>query len=287
MKVVFPSKAGGLPRRSMFDRYYNTYYRFVLNTLLAAGGEIEVYGETSVGDGRFAIELNGATVIIDYSDHLTLADRHQEFSHYFKFHYVPEFHRMYSHVYPFSPVSFYDWNQYATMARSINYTADGDLISARQKPHGNALKRRTAVQKQLRKIPGLDVHTRPVDQQLFWAEAGKCLVSVCVPGFRNDILDRGQWQYMALGACTISSPISTMVAGFEPIVPGRHYIACNPDFSDLEQRLKWCADNREACVEIGRNAQKLFQSNCTPEALWSWVNKCIHEGANQHIDTHV
>lgn len=35
--------------------------------------------------------------------------------------------------------------------------------------------------------------------------------------------------------------------------------------SDLAQKLKWMIDNRDACIEMGKNARKVFEEKYTAE----------------------
>tara|TARA_Y100000389_G_scaffold146698_1_gene145456 strand:- start:19 stop:879 length:861 start_codon:yes stop_codon:yes gene_type:complete len=42
------------------------------------------------------------------------------------------------------------------------------------------------------------------------------------------------------------------------LVPNYHYILLKDDFSDLEQKLKWCNNNQDKCVQIIKNAKKFM-----------------------------
>ena len=274
MKVVFPKKAGGLPRQSMFERYYRVYYGYILSTLKHINASIRLGPESSVGDGQFVINIDGNPAVFDYSDHLKLAPQSEKYPHYFKFHYSQGVHEVNKNVYPFSPISFYDWNRYFSLKNEITYTCNSNRILNRQKPHGNATQRRRQVQATLKKYYSNEVATQPIDQVDFWKEVNNCLVSVCVPGSRNNMLDRGQLQYMAFGACTISPKIITLLPGFTPLVPGQHYIQCRDDYADLTEKIAWCKTHRKECIEIGNNAQTLFLATSTPQRLWEWVTQC-------------
>ena len=102
-----------------------------------------------------------------------------------------------------------------------------------------------------------------------------CLVSVCVPGQRKDILDRGQFQYMAFGACTISPKLNIMLPYMNVLIPGVHYVECKYDYSDLIEKIEWCRQNRAECIEIGQNVKKLFHAASTPYAIWTWMQRML------------
>ena len=38
------------------------------------------------------------------------------------------------------------------------------------------------------------------------------------------------------------------------LIPNHHYILLKDDFSDLEEKLNWCNNNYEKCIEIIKNA---------------------------------
>jgi hypothetical protein len=97
------------------------------------------------------------------------------------------------------------------------------------------------------------------------------LVHVCVPGARNDILDRGQLQAMAFGCCTISPVLADCLAWNKELVPGVHYLSCANDYSDLIEKIEWCKSNRDKCIEIGQNAKILFQETSVPSKLLEWI----------------
>ncbi len=274
VNVKFPSKAG-LLKPSMLQRYYKVYYGFVLESLKHIDAEIELVGDTAIDDAKYTIEFNGKQIAIDYSDHLQLARTHADYDYYFKFHCSEGEHEQFDHVYAFSPISFYDWRQYFQLSKSIEYKAVGNTIINRQKPHGNALQRRRQVRSLLAKQYGDEAMLQPIDQVGFWEEVGDCLVSVCVPGSRNNMLDRGQLQYMGLGCCTISPYLITTLPYGNKLIPGVHYIACKDDYSDLVDKVEWCKNNRNACVEIGRNAKALFAATCIPQKLWEWVQLVV------------
>jgi hypothetical protein len=245
--------------------------------------KIKLIGVTAVADGAFAIWINGKKVIIDYSDHLR--DGSYRFKNdripyekgvpIFKFHYSENVHEKWERYFPFSPVSFYDWDYYNDLKTEINYKAIGNIIINRQKPYGNAAARRARAQLFLKNRFGKNVKCNVISQVNFWFDLNNCLISIFIPGCRNDILDRSPLQYMAFGGCFISPKISTMLSFNKLIIPNEHYIKCKDDYSDLLEKVEWARNNRDTCVKIGNNAKQLFQNHCTPEKLVKWMIKCI------------
>ncbi|PHN02213.1 hypothetical protein CRP01_33300 [Flavilitoribacter nigricans DSM 23189 = NBRC 102662] len=255
----------------MLERYYRVYYGYVLDSLRYLKAGVKFGPDSSIGDAKFVIRIANTEIVIDYSDHLTLAPQFEKYPWYFKFHYSEGYHEAHDNLFPFSPVSFYDWQQYHYLRQQIKYTANGEMILSRQYPHGNALHRRKQVQHLLKDRYGALAATERIEQVQFWKEISNSLVSVCVPGARNNILDRGHLQYLAFGACTISPKIITMLPGFRKLIPDVHYIQCSDDYSDLPEKIAHCRKDRKRCVEIGRNAQQLFLETSTPPELWKWV----------------
>lgn len=48
------------------------------------------------------------------------------------------------------------------------------------------------------------------------------------------------------------------------LIPNKHYILLNDDFSDLQEKLEWCNNNQDKCIEIIKNANdfmKQFSDN--------------------------
>lgn len=267
MKVLFPNEECYLmPARA--KRYYKRFYRFMIQSLRNAGAEITFTECTSVGQHKFMMTIDDCEVIIDYGDAKTLDESLLSYPYYLKFHYDKRLHAKYNNVYPLTPVSFYDWPAFEELRPTIQYQAKGAAIVNRQRPYGNARERRQKVQNLLSRHFKDRVKTRMVNQVDFWQEINEALVGVFVPGQRIDILDKGQLQYMAFGACTISPELCNTLPFFRDLIPNYHYLQCKPDFSDLTDIIKWCDNHREACKKIGQNAQDLFLTSCTPTKKW-------------------
>jgi hypothetical protein len=264
-----------LPVKGPKPSYYAAYVMYFKNILPF---DTNIIYQNEAKFNYFIVTINGKKIIVDFSnfhdvqDHLVKLDWP-----YLKFQYCTKEHSRYPNVYAFTKISFYNWQQFFDLKKKINYTCNTNRIINMQRPRGAAIGRRNYVQKFLREKYGKDLVTEFTrDQVTFWNTINDCLVHVCVPGARNDILDRGQVQAMAFGCCTISPVISDCLARNWELTPGFHYVACKSDYSDLEDKILWCKNNRDICVKIGQNAQVLFNETSTPEKLWNWILEVIN-----------
>jgi hypothetical protein len=191
----------------------------------------------------------------------------------FKFHYCAALHSAFPKIFPFSPVSFIDWGKYRALALVLRYAACGPVLN-NQQPHTQNWLRRSAVQAMLKHRYGTEVDTALTEQTGYWRKINHSLVSVHVPGARIDILDRGQLQYMAFGACTISPRLRIDLPFGHRLVPGVHYVECARDWSDLFERIEHVRQHRDTCMAIGANAKTLFEGCLTEKALFRWIELC-------------
>ncbi len=285
LNITFPDKAGMLPKFDMLKRYWDTYYSYMLNIFLRVGAKVELTGDTAVADGTFAMWLGEDELYVDYSDHLRPIRK--DGIPCFKYHYSEGEHEEYSNMFPFPPVSFYDWGQYHLISEKVTYNAVGPLIVNRQRPYGNARERRKELQSKLKKRFGKRFVFRRIAQLAFWQEVQDCAVAVFAPGCRNNMLDRGHLQYFAFGCCTINPHIINVLPYFRKLVPGVHYIECKPDYSDVDDKVEWALTHRDECIRIGQNAKILFQKTCTPEYLIAWIQECIEKVKLNGKDIHI
>jgi hypothetical protein len=166
---------------------------------------------------------------------------------------------------PLSPVSFYNWEEYFKLVKEITFKSRG-FVSNRQILSNDR-------RKHVRDLLSNQAEFLPIPQTDFWYEVNKCVVSVCVPGQRIDILDRGQLQYMAFGACTISPRLVANLPWNTVLQPDEDYVQCADGFSDLLEKVQWCKTHTRDCIEIGRNAQRKFTYACTPERQLKWLRQ--------------
>jgi len=253
LKIVFPQHNN--------QHYWNIHFKYLLSIFEYAQCKISFYKRE---DAAIIIKVNGKEFEFNYWDDSSKFEI--KLMPIFKYHCIEE----QDNLFTFTPVSFYDWDLYKRLKKEIKYKAKG-LISSRQRPYGNALSRRHYVQRLLREKFHAGFVFEQISYQSFLEEIGKCLVGVCVPGFCNNMLDRGHLQQLALGMCTISPNIPEILPFNRKLEVGVHYLRCNDKYTDLVETINWCKKNRNKCVEIGQNAKKLFEDTSTPEKLCEWI----------------
>ena len=57
--------------------------------------------------------------------------------------------------------------------------------------------------------------------------------------------------------------------------PWVHYVPIADDFSDIQERYKWCEENPEKCLEMIRNAKELFQTIYRHDNVLKYVNDLL------------
>jgi len=262
------------------QRYYAVHYKFFARLMAAAGLRVE-YATMPRANRGFEVQVEGRRILIDFGDHHHTAPDVNEFDACFRYHYSHDRHDAHRRTYPFTPVSFHSWQQYKALKQLIRYDARGEFILNAQRPGAAAKERRLRVQATLRRKYGTLLDTTITKPEGFWRRVERSLVAVCVPGARNDILDRGQLQLWAFGMCTISPRLEIVLPWWEKPEPGRHYIKCAGDYSDLIDRIEWCRANRDACHKIGTEAKALFGRACAPGRVRRWMEYCLlEEGTN-------
>lgn len=257
--------------RDIGQRHYGVYYKFLFNLLEFMKLDIKLYEPEQTPHG-FVIRIGNKRILIDFNDFLKLAENHYEFDVCFKYHYSREYCGQYENVHPIGTISFHDWEDYFTWGKNINYLCNTDRILNNQKTVKGDAFRRAKIREMLKDKYGDLLDNKRTDRWAFWKKINDCLVSVCVPGQRKDILDRGQFQYMAFGACTISPRLNIVLPYMKKVEPGIHYIECADDYSDLVEIIELCKHNRAKCIQVGQNAKKLFSETSVPNAIWQWMN---------------
>lgn len=231
----------------------------------------------------FSFSLNEKQIVVDTADSTDISLVLSEVL-YFKYHYNSEAHYHIKNVYPLgsmliSPGILDLYKNYYSLIETDFYNSSNNLILCKQRPYGKAVQRRKLVQEKLSKAFGnqFDEKFERNNKPTHWKAMSKCLVTVCVPGARNDMIDRGHMEAMGLGVCVIAPPITDVLAGWKFISPGVHYVECESDYSNIVETVQWCQHNRDACQEIGNNAKKLFSQFYTPENYWKWIEECSEE----------
>jgi len=270
MKIILPKDG---PKKA----YYEAYVGYMLGIFMDNNISIMTRGHAVFN--LFHVKINDKQVIMDFSDFNNINSKYYGKYPYFKFHWSKKYSSGFPMSHPFTPISFYDWREFRDMKKNISYSCNSDMVLCMQRPRGAAINRRNFVHKMLKKRYGDNFGCNFVkEQREFWRTINNCLVHVCVPGARNDMLDRGQIQLMAFGCCTISPLITDRIAWDQELIPNVHYIQCKSDYSDLIDKIEWCKSHRDNCVKIGNNAKKLFYETSTPEMLLKWLLKVINNG---------
>lgn len=262
---------------------YTTHYMFIRKYAELNGIEVNVTGKSKkvyCGSSTFfSMLIDDRQVIVDYSDHEPLSGGVTELP-YFKFHYNRRTHGHLPNVFPIGPMldipKIKDYESFFRLCEERIYSCNTDMIISCQRAYLGAKQRRNHVQQLLKQKydANADIAFRP-GQPAFWSKHRDCLVAVCVPGARNDMMDRGHYEQTALGVCVIAPPISTHLPFDVRLMPGKHYVQCRPDYSDLIEQIEWCRENRSGCRKIGENARKLFTDNCVPARYWEWIGHCL------------
>jgi hypothetical protein len=275
MKIKFPYRDNNWMSDDgkEYHRYYPIHIQYVLNMFKYMNLDIEMVDPRTFpirSQVAFDIFIDSKLIRFDFSDFENLNESQVNLCDvYFKFHYKNS-HKKYKNVFPFTPVNFHNWEEYYKLDKTISYKAKG-LVLNNQTPYGAAIERRTYVQTMLLKKYGNDLLYDRKPQSEFFKLINQGLVSVCVPGARNNMLDRGQCQYMGLGACTISPLLNTRLSWDVKLVPGVHYLECKEDYSDLIDKIEWVKNNPSDAIIIGDNAKKLFKNTSTPNKQIEWI----------------
>ena len=149
-----------------------------------------------------------------------------------------------------------------------------DNILCKQRPYGNAVERRNTVKRFLsRNFKNLDLNYKMSDCMEFWESNRNALTSICVPGNRNTMIDRGQLELMGLGVCTISPELDTFLCHNQKPIPDVHYIKCSEDYSNLGEKIKMLQKDKKLSKQIGDNARDFFDTYYKPDKYLEWIIK--------------
>lgn len=166
--------------------------------------------------------------------------------------------------------------EYDRIRTTGQYKCESNVISNVQRIFGAAVERRTKVRDML--LDNFDYqHLKLTGQQMsaaeYWQSVLASLVIVSVPGSSMRTLDRNQVEAFGLGVCTISPKIHTLLPNGMLPVASEHYLECSDDFSDVVDLINWCKKNRNECRQIGADAKRMFDDNCAPVKLWTWISQ--------------
>jgi hypothetical protein len=246
--IIFPQHTN--------QRYWEIHYKYVLNIFRYLKCDIQ-YQERP----DFIVTINKKDFFFDYGDSSEVWKIDLPI---FKFHC----HEENNQVLDFPPVSFYNWEQYYQLEKEIKYNPyESNLISFRQKAYARSFERREHIQKVLVINFSKKLLSSIINQIDYWRDINRIKIAVFVPGWCNNMIDRGQLQYMGFGCCTIS-----------PNLPEKlpfNNNQCKDDYSDLIETL----NNKSFEIwytKIGKAAKSLFQKTCTPEAIGEWIGSKLN-----------
>lgn len=266
-KIIFPRKSN--------QRYYDIHYQYIRDLFEIEGYQVEESDGLETSALSFKAIVDDNEVRFDYSDSGDEVIEPSEIP-VFKFHYRNE-HRVIRNVYPFSPISFYlrQWVKMERYRKEIKYNIHGEKILNNQRPYGNATIRRALVQRILMQNYSNAVEIKILEQEEYFFRINEALVHVFIPGQNENMLDRGQFQFMALGCPTISTHIPEILPYYEEIKPFVHYIEIKNDFSDLTGAISFSKQFRKDIKKYGNQAARLFERTSTPNRLIQWIGECI------------
>lgn len=67
---------------------------------------------------------------------------------------------------------------------------------------------------------------------------------------------------------------------YEHLVPWKHYIPAQRNLSDIEEKVRWCLDNRDAAHAIAKNALEFSKTFLTRDAVYAQWNRVIMRWIN-------
>lgn len=254
LDVKFPLNNG--------QRYWSIHYLYVLNIFKHLKYNISFRDMTDRGNA-FIVELNGKEFLFDYAD---TADVAQTTLPVFKFHA-----EVGSLAYPFPPVSFYDWEKFEHLKKTIKYSTDNNLFSYRTIPYGNARERRSKVLAQLKSDMSETLLSGTVQQEQFFNEISKIRAYIHVPGHHNNMVDRSTIQMFALGCPVITTYIPDLLPYGNTW--DNCYIPCMDDYIDLVARAKTAKSDH--LIVISERAKTQFDNFCTPKAIDKYLQEII------------
>jgi hypothetical protein len=255
----------------------NVHFEFFIQYAQLAGINVSIVEPNdSVFIGKsssWSCLIDNKRIVVDYGDNNEWY--HHELDYYkgcpyFKFQSSPNNHN--SHI-PLGPpivgtFKSADLKNYFDIRNNFSYSPKSKILN-KQRPHATNKERRTYVRKLLQpQFKNVDINGSS-NQSVFWKESNNCLVSVCVPGWCNNMIDRGHMELLGLGVCTVSPKPKTILPYRTELQPNVHYLQSKDDYSDLVDIIKNLTP--EKSKQIGDNARKLFDDVFAPEKYWNYI----------------
>lgn len=76
----------------------------------------------------------------------------------------------------------------------------------------------------------------------------------------NDVATNLKWILYSNSVLIMPKPSIVSWIMEDKLEPGVHYIEIKPDFSDLEEKYKWCLENLNICQKIAKNGKNYIKS---------------------------
>ena len=270
------------PAEYKSHKYSLIHFGFFVQYAKIAGVDVELVKSDDrvfIADNQliFSFTIDDQQVIVDYADHST-RDWQKDYPGipYFKFQTTVD--NPQTHI-PLGPpmVGVKRMGTKGATMREYNHVRfhfqyqPRTGILCKQSPNGAATERRNHVHQLLQdNFYNVDIDAN-CDQIDFWKAHRNCLAAVCVPGATNNMIDRGHIELMGLGVCTVSPKLLTLFPGRCELVPGKHYIQCADDYSDLVDILKDLEQNKPKCKQVGAAARSFYEEHYTPAQYWKWI----------------
>lgn len=286
------------PKEYSDIRYAPVHYEFFIKYAEMAGFEVNkvekslnrTFGDDIVytdGNLGFACCINKKQFYVNISDQYT----HESQSFYMKnFPNILYFKYQKSEILNDNsialgpPICFNSFSNHQNMNNIEEYFklrdsfifSPANKVLCKQRPYGGALNRRKKVQSIImRNFKDYDINFSQINQVGFWKTSQNCLTSVCVPGHRNNMVDRGHMELLGLGVCTISPNLDTIFCYNKMLEPDVHYIRCKDDYSDLTEKIEMIQKDKKLCKQVGDNARDFFDSYYKPEKYFQWIESCL------------
>jgi hypothetical protein len=75
----------------------------------------------------------------------------------------------------------------------------------------------------------------------------------------NDVASGLKWQLYSNSVVLMTKPTTESWAMERFLQPFVHYIPLSNDYSDLEEKYKWCLNNEDKCIQISKNATNYIE----------------------------
>jgi hypothetical protein len=179
-------------------------------------------------------------------------------------------------------MSYHLWEHYYNRPKDILFQDKQNKIFWRGVSTGNptlAANRFTLVKKWFNKTENIDIGFNKICQDRYefqkyvksWCSRDIFLRNKYIISVEGNGQDSGLiWKLNSNSVVLMARPRATSWLMETMLVPDYHYVLLSDDYSDLEEKLNWCNDNQQKCIEIIKNANyfmKQFSNKGEEEEL--------------------